>query len=76
MHNFLWHRDKVALSRPFFVDPALLLSDETLHELWPLLFIGFDAFVQQHFTNLRDGPLFLISDLLNVAPQFRIHSEY
>jgi hypothetical protein len=32
--------------------------------------------VQQHLTNLRDGPLFLISDLLNVAPQFRIHSEY
>jgi hypothetical protein len=56
--------------------PGLLLGDQALHELGALVLVGFDTFVQQHFTNLRDGPLFLISDLLNVAPQFRVHSEY
>lgn len=57
-------------------DPSFLLGDQALNKLGPLLLVGLNPFVQQHLTDLRDGPLFLISDLLNVAPQFRIHSEY
>jgi hypothetical protein len=53
------------------LDPGLLLGHQALHELGPFLLVGLDPFVQQHLTNLRDGPLFLISDSLNVSPQRR-----
>jgi hypothetical protein len=34
------------------LNPSLLLGDQALHELGPLLLVGLDAFVQQHFADL------------------------
>jgi hypothetical protein len=43
-------------------DPSLLLGDQSLHELGTFLFVGLDTLVKQHLADLRDGPLFLLSD--------------
>jgi len=64
----------VARSRVF--DPGLLLGDQALHELGPFLLVSLDALVQQHLTDLRDGPLLLIRNLLNVPPELGADSEY
>jgi hypothetical protein len=57
--------------RSWVFDPGLLLGDQALHELGPFPLVGLDTFVQQHLADLRDGPLFLIGDSLNVSPQRR-----
>ena len=55
--------------------PSLLLSDQALHELGALLLVGLDAFVEQHFTNLAQGSLFLFGNPLEVTFQVRIEPE-
>ena len=52
-------------------DPGLLLGDQELHELGLFLLVRLNPFVQQHLADLRDRPLFLVSDSLNVSPQRR-----
>jgi hypothetical protein len=50
------------------VCPQLLLGDQALHEFGSLLLIGLNALVQEHFAHLRNRPLLVFSDPLDVLP--------
>ena len=48
--------------------PQLLLGDQALHEFGSFLLIGLNALVQEHFAHLRNRPLLVFSDPLDVLP--------
>jgi hypothetical protein len=53
-----------------------LLGNQALHEFRSFLLIGLDALVQEHFAHLRNRPLLVLSDPLDVLPQGLVYSEY
>jgi hypothetical protein len=56
--------------------PQFLLGDQALHEFGSFLLIGLNALVQEHFAHLRNRPLLVLSDPLDVLPQGLVHSEF
>ena len=56
--------------------PQFLLGDQALHEFGSFLLIGLNALVQEHFAHLRNRPLLVFSDPLDVLPQGLVHSEF
>jgi len=56
--------------------PQLLLGDRALDEFGSFFLVGLTALVQEHFAHLRNRPLLVFSDPLDVLPQGLVHSEF
>ena len=52
-----------------FFDPGLLLGNQALHKLRPVLLVGLHTPRQEQFANLRNAPRFAVCDSLNLVLQ-------
>jgi hypothetical protein len=48
--------------------PQLLFGNQALHKPRSFFLVGLNALVQEHFAHLRNRPLLVFSDPLNVLP--------
>ena len=55
--------------------PLFLFGDEAHHKLGTVFLVSVDAFVEQHFAYLRNIPLFVVRNSLDLTFQFGTNSK-
>lgn len=70
--SLLFHSPTV---RSRILEPCLLLGNKALNELCAFLLARIDPLVEEHFANLRERPLLVIRDALQLPLELRSDSK-